>query len=467
MSRLHKTIKHPSSPPTYSYLPYQTLPSLWYLIYHCVMHLSLPKSAFILFSVVPLAWAAPACSLVPPPKASAVSHASTVNNVPEEVLATAWYPGWLGDKFPPSKISWDKFNAMTFAFALVPSLLIIVEFCQKTLPEMVSAARAQGVSPSLSIGGWTGSIYFSSAVATPQNRSAFVKAVVGLANTYQLDGIDFDWEYPNKQGIGCNIISPDDSANFLSFLQELRKDPVGSNLTISAAVGLTPFMGPTAPMTDVSPFAEVLDHIAIMAYDIWGSWSNTVGPNAPLDDSCAPTQAGSATSAVNAWTAAGFPASKIALGIAAYGHSFHVQSNAALDGSGGIQTSSAFDKGQQPKGDSWDTADGTTVDQCGNPEATSGVFNFWGLVEGGFLNNNGTAASGIDYRFDNCSQTPFVYNPATQVMVSYDDATSFAAKGKFINDQGLKGFALWNAAGDFDDVLLASISDAMGIETEC
>lgn len=71
----------------------------------------------------------------------------------------------------------------------------------------------------------------------------------------------YSWEYPNKQGIGCNIISPDDSANFLSFLQELRKDPVGSNLTISAAVGLTPFMGLTAPMTDVSPFAEVLDHI--------------------------------------------------------------------------------------------------------------------------------------------------------------------------------------------------------------
>ena len=51
--------------------------------------------------------------------------------------------------------------------------------------------------------------------------------------------------------------------------------------------------------------------IAIMNYDIWGSWSNTVGPNAPLDDSCAAVQAGSATSAVKAWTGAGFPASKV------------------------------------------------------------------------------------------------------------------------------------------------------------
>ncbi|KAJ8509393.1 hypothetical protein ONZ45_g8433 [Pleurotus djamor] len=446
----------------------------------------------MLLAAIPSSWAAPVCGLVPVTAATTppTQSANTSNpNAPEEVLATAWYPGWLGDKFPPSKISWDKFNAMTFAFAVTtpdPSVISLDDVSQRMLPQMVSAARAnvgtpfrsfpslssdgflQGVSPSLSIGGWTGSIYFSPAVATPQNRTAFVKAIVELATQYELDGIDFDWEYPNKQGIGCNILSPADSANFLSFLQELKEDPVGSNLTLSAAVGLAPFMGSDGtPMTDVSAFAEVLDHISIMAYDVWGSWSTSVGPNAPLDDSCASTKAGSATSAVKAWTAAGFPASQLALGIAAYGHSFHVPTSTAVDTQGRLVTSPTFDKAQQPKGDSWDTADGSTVDQCGNPELTSGVYNFWGLVEGGFLTNNGTAASGIDYQFDECSQTPFVYNPSTQVMVAYDDATSFAAKGKFINDQGMKGFALWNAAGDFDDILLTSIRDAMGIETEC
>jgi chitinase len=138
------------------------------------------------------------------------------------------------------------------------------------------------------------------------------------------------WEYVNKQGIGCNTLSSDDSANFLSFLQELRSDDTGANLILSAAVGLTPFNGPDGtPLADVSQFASVLDHIgllsftvlvrrliyglAIMAYDIWGSWSNGVGPNAPLNDSCAPSdkQAGSAASAVSAWTEAGFPAEQV------------------------------------------------------------------------------------------------------------------------------------------------------------
>ena len=62
---------------------------------------------------------------------------------------------------------------------------------------------------------------------------------------------------------------------------------------------------------------------------------------------------------------------------------------------------------------------------------------------------------------------PFVYNATSEVMVSYDDATSFAAKGKFINEQGLAGFAMWNVAGDYNDVLLNAISDAMGIESVC
>ena len=70
------------------------------------------------------------------------------------------------------------------------------------------------------------------------------------------------WEYPNKQGIGCNIISTNDSANFLTFLQTLRSQVGAQNLIISAAVSITPFAGPDGtPMTDVSGFAEVLDYI--------------------------------------------------------------------------------------------------------------------------------------------------------------------------------------------------------------
>ncbi|KAI0747107.1 glycoside hydrolase [Daedaleopsis nitida] len=421
------------------------------------------------------------CSLKPPASAIASASAPSVtpvgksgtgsntgNTLGDEVVATTWYAGWHGTDFPPEKLSWSKYTSATYAFAITTpdvNQVSLEASDEELLPRFVDLAHQNGVKALLTIGGWTGSQYFSSAVATEANRTAFVKTVLGLVDKYNLDGLDFDWEYPNKQGMGCNLISADDSQNFLSFLQALRSQ-VGQNFTLSAAAGITPFAGPDGtPMADVSAFASALDYVAIMNYDVWGSWSSTVGPNAPLNDTCASDQEGSAVSAVKAWTSSGFPANQLVLGVASYGHSFKVAQTAALTDSA-LTPYSAFDKSAQPLGDSWDEVAPAGVDQCGNPTpgGPSGIFDFWGLVEGGFLTANGTAADGIDYRFDECSQTPYVYKPDTQVMVSYDDTRSFAAKGQFINDAGLLGFAMWEAAGDYEDMLLDAISEAIGIE---
>lgn len=219
----------------------------------------------------------------------------------------------------------------------------------------------------------------------------------------------YSWEYPGAQGIGCNTISSSDTSNFLAFLQELRKDPVGAKLILTAATPLLPWHGPDGnPLSDVSDFAKVLNWIEIMNYDVWGSWSATVGPNAPLDDSCAPSadQQGSAVSAVRAWTGAGMPASQIVLGVAAYGHSFFVTDEDALECNGNVTELvpyPPFDNSKQPAGDKWDDPAGT--DECGNFSPVGGLFDFWGLIDAGFLTSNGTAATGIDYRFDDCSKT--------------------------------------------------------------
>jgi chitinase len=145
-----------------------------------------------------------------------------------------------------------------------------------------------------------------------------------------------------------------------------------------------------------------------MDYDVWGSWSPVVGPNSPLADSCAPApyQQGSAESAVKAWTEAGFPLHKIILGVPAYGHSYRVYKENAYDSSGKIELYVPFDKCNQPKGDSWDSTAGG-VDECGNPNVVGGIFHFWGLIEAGFLTENGTPAPTpeIDYTFDQWSQT--------------------------------------------------------------
>ncbi|KAG2364062.1 glycoside hydrolase family 18 protein [Suillus spraguei] len=381
-------------------------------------------------------------------------------------VKATWYAGWHATKgFPLSSVSWSKYNTLYYSFAETArnvNSLSLASSDGELLPRFVSEAHAHGVEAHIAVGGWTGSIWFSSDLATAKNRTAFVKTVVEFASHYKLDGIQFDWESPNNQGIGCNTISVHDTANFLAFLQELRRNPVAAKLTLSAAVGLTPFFNASgSPLTDVTGFAKVLDYVAVMNYDVWGSWFSTVGPNAPLDDTCAvpANRQGSAVSAVKVWTDAGMPVDQIVLGVASYGYSFSVPpSDAFVSHTKKLAAYPAFNASNQPLGDSWD--DISFIDVCGVHEGSGGTFNFWGLIDNGFLTKEGTPARGIYYRYDTCSQTPYVYNEASQVMISFDNVQSFAAKGKYIKKTKLRGFSMWEAGGDYHDMLLDSIIDA-------
>ncbi|KAG2352467.1 glycoside hydrolase family 18 protein, partial [Suillus spraguei] len=394
------------------------------------------------------------------------------------------------------------------------------------LPQFVSDAQSHGVQAHVAVGGWLGSIWFSSNIATSENRTTFVKTLTDFVHKYKLDGIQFSWEHPGKQGVGCNIISVDDMSNYLQFLQELRKNTAEIDLTVSAAVSLEPFTDASGkPSADVSGFAQLFDYITLMNYDVWGPWSTHVGPNAPLNDTCASPEnrQGSAVSAIKAWTAAGMPINMIVLGVASYGHSFSVSPSAAFDSGSktpdtsdqpGKRTSDqpgnrtpvepgmktpdqpgrntpnlpdsktpdvpgtntpgepgrrtlaaypAFDASKQLLGDAWD--DTSSVDVCGMRHGPGGTFRFWGLVDAGFLNKDGTPAHGIDIRYDECSQTLYAYNETSQVMISSDNPQSFAVKGNFIKETGLRGFIMWEVAGDYNDILLDSIREAMGVNT--
>ena len=83
--------------------------------------------------------------------------------------------------------------------------------------------------------------------------------------------IFIDWEYPARQGAGCNEIAPSDSENFILLLQELRQaldETFTDNYKeISMAVHVDPFVGSDgAPMSDVSAYVPVVDHINLMTY---------------------------------------------------------------------------------------------------------------------------------------------------------------------------------------------------------
>ena len=114
-----------------------------------------------------------------------------------------------------------------------------------------------------------------------------------------------------------------------------------------------------------------------------------------MDDSCSKVPAGSGSKAVKAWIAAGFPANKVVLGVPAYGHSYTVSPSDAVDSSGNLTDHPPFTKNPASN----------TTDKCGNPEPVPDTKNFAVLITEGFLNDDGTPASGVKYKFDECSQT--------------------------------------------------------------
>lgn len=377
-------------------------------------------------------------------------------------IAIGFYTGWHSDDVPLTSVSWDKYNTMIYAFATTApdvQTLSLNGSDGSVLPEFVKQAHAHGVSAHISVGGWSGSKYFSSHFQSAENRTAFANTVLNFLNEYNLDGVDFDWEYPGVQGVGCNVVNTNDTANFLAFLQEFRAAVSGKKITISATTPLLPFRDANGqPLTDVSEFAKVLDFISIMNYDVNGPWSPRLGPNAPLQDSCADTayQFGSAATAVKAWRAAGFPLKKTVLGVPSYGHSYYVTpSDAFANNTKDLAPYPPFSKSKTPLGDGWDNT--TSVDACGVTQPSGGTWNLRGLVAGGWLSADGKPAQGIYYSYDNCSRTPYLYNENSQVMISYDNAESYAAKGRFIEELGLRGFSMWESGGDYNDILLSAI----------
>lgn len=223
----------------------------------------------------------------------------------------------------------------------------------------------------------------------------------------------------------------------------------------------------------------------------------------------------SANTAVASWVLSGFRADQIILGVSAAGRSYRVAEIDAvgLDDNGdevlmlyppfntteidATLNATAAGQVQSELGDAWwwgdrassvgknasasSTVSGSSLSSTGTVSASaaavttsacvlpsdlstiSGVYTFQGLIEAGFLNEEGDVDGGCEDDeqpsdiiggWDECSETPFVYDVTTGVMVSYDDAESMELKGQFILNSGIRGFSFYELGGDSTDATL-------------
>lgn len=112
----------------------------------------------------------------------------------------------------------------------------------------------------LSIGGWD-SDGFCYMAKTKESRTEFISSCKDIINTYQLDGIDLDWEYPSNGGYGtiasCTTCE-EDARKLLVEARESLDTSYPEHKILSIASGL--------PWVDEESF-KALDYMNVMCYD--------------------------------------------------------------------------------------------------------------------------------------------------------------------------------------------------------
>ncbi len=63
---------------------------------------------------------------------------------------------------------------------------------------------------------------FSEMAADKKKRKSYVKSVKEAVKTYNLDGVDLDWEFPTIEG-GGHTASPEDDKNYITLVKDFRK----------------------------------------------------------------------------------------------------------------------------------------------------------------------------------------------------------------------------------------------------
>lgn len=338
-----------------------------------------------------------------------------------------YYASWAAySNFLPSSIDATKLTHINYAFANITlDNKVVMDNATNDLRNFTALRNLKSKNPSLklliSIGGWTGSKYFSNVALTQESRETFANSCVNFIVTHGFDGIDLDWEYPVSGGAAGNIKRPEDKQNFTLLIQTIRqklneqsnKDTKKYFLTIAGAISNSYIKN--IELTKILPY---LDFIFIMGYDMHGTWDQYADFNAPLynpqDNS--PHYVITVNDAVRNYINAGAPASKLVLGMPFYGYKYSLTE--------------------------------TNNNGLYQPFSSGGSIGYDRVVSD-YLNNP------LYNKFVHPNaKVPYLFGNNT--FISYEDTDSIREKVNFAKNLGLGGVGAWELSHDRNGVLLGS-----------
>ena len=230
---------------------------------------------------------------------------------------------------------------------------------------------------------------FSEMARDRKKRRAFVRSVKSVIDTFGLDGVDLDWEFPTTEA-GGHTASPDDARNYVLVVRDLRK-ALGKKKWISF------YSNNSGAFIDLKGMVPYVDYVHVSGYNLAipkdgqkGYHQSPLYPSRKLGGWCV-------KKSIERHISLGVPQEKILMGIPFFG------------------------RGRTPF---------PTYVEC---------------------KSFGRYAGDLEPQWDDDAQAPYYADSAGNLVLGYDDERSIAAKMDFVRANGLPGVFIWNYDSDFDD----------------
>ncbi len=344
-------------------------------------------------------------------------------------VVIGYIASWKG--IETEKIPAEKLTHINYAFANVANGIVTSGegLAERDSINFLKLYSLKSRNPELkilvSIGGWTWSKGFSDAALTPESRKILTESGIDFLIKHQLDGLDFDWEYPALQGDN-NVVRDEDRENFVAMLKSFREalDSLGAlhnkhYLSTIASGGFRKYL----EVNDLRTAAQYLDLINIMSYDLFGAGDKIAGHHANLskgNQALMPESKRdrSVKSAVLEHIEFGVPREKIVVGIPFYGKRW----KEVGPENNGLYQSGVFDRG-------------LSQDKIHQLQGDESYREFW----------------------DTGAENAFLYSSEKKEWVTFESRRSIEHKIHFVKKEQLAGVMFWELSEDPSGSLLDAI----------
>ncbi|KAF4951437.1 hypothetical protein FSARC_12920 [Fusarium sarcochroum] len=329
------------------------------------------------------------------------------------------------DLFSPSNIRADIYTHINFAYATIDTETFRIRPQFKDDIDIYhELVRLKELKRSLkifiSVGGWQfgegpRQQTMSEMVASEEKQTVFISSLISFINTYEFDGLDFDWRYPGAPQKNGDI---DDVKNLVTFARNLkaalRSTGRGDafSMTLPASYSYLQYF-------DLKSLSQHVDWFNFMSFDLHGAFRT---PDSWINNKLnAHTNLTEIADAVDLLWRSGVPSSNVNLGLAFYSRTLTASSSDCIH-------------------------KGCPFDSAGQSWGCSGELGLLSNADINLMVSSSNTKPGLDEK------------AAVRTMrrddqwIAYDDQTTIQIKVDFARSQCMGGVFVCLTKQDFDGV---------------